>query len=507
MKTLQPHNRFNIINNKIIMKKIYQIIIAISIGSFFFISCEKDPSTPPTPEIKTADEINTFIWSGLHDYYLWTKNVPNLNKSYYTPNSDSLNQFLNKYTDHEKLFYDLLYDYGHTDKFSWIVDDYEVLEKEFEGITKSMGYNFMLGRYATGDKVFGYVRYVVKGSPAAIAGIKRGDLFTQVNNQDITVTNYMDLLVNSEAYTLNFVDLINTTLTPNGKTATMTAIEIAENPIFLDTVYTINNQKIGYLVYNSFTSTYDKELNNVMLKFKNEGINKLILDLRYNGGGSVQTATYLASMIYGINTTKIFLKTEYNDVLHEYLNQEYGSDYFDVKFESLIYGENDNNTAINTLNLPAIHIITSDNTASASESIIVGLKPYITVTTVGTNTYGKYVGSITLKDYIDDKGTVNPKHKWAMQPIVLKIASSTGYSDYVDGLAPNVTIEEEITNMSVLGDLNEPLLNATISNITGISTKSKAFSNFSYKLLTKSEDFHKKEMYYNNPKIMFNLKK
>ncbi|NJO69159.1 MAG: hypothetical protein HC830_07645 [Bacteroidetes bacterium] len=100
----------------------------------------------------------------MHDYYLWVDKVPALTNSYYLSNVDSLNKFLNRYSDKEELFYDLLYDYNKTDKWSWIVDDYEELEKELEGITKSMGYNFMLARYGTGDKVLGYVRYVVKGA-------------------------------------------------------------------------------------------------------------------------------------------------------------------------------------------------------------------------------------------------------------------------------------------------------------------------------------------------------
>ncbi|NJO69158.1 MAG: hypothetical protein HC830_07640 [Bacteroidetes bacterium] len=131
----------------------------------------------------------------------------------------------------------------------------------------------------------------------------------------------MELLINSETYKLSFANAANGTLTMNGKTANLTAVEVTENPIYLDTVYTVNNTKIGYLVYNSFVSTYDKELNNIMLNFKNQGISKLVLDFRYNGGGSVQSAVYLASMIHGTYTDKTFLKTEYNDLVQDYLKK------------------------------------------------------------------------------------------------------------------------------------------------------------------------------------------
>lgn len=484
------------------MKRIYYLLlIAISFGTIVLTGCKKDDPEEPKPVINEADEINKFIWTGLHDYYLWVKNVPRLTNNYYASNKDSLNNFLNKYSDHEKLFYDLLYKYEEVDKWSWIVDNYEDLEKEFEGITKSMGYTFRLARYGE-QNVLGYVEYVLKGSPAAAAGIKRGDIFTHVNDQQLTISNYMSLLQLS-TYKLSFVNIVNNTLVPNGQTANMTAVEITENPIFLDTVYSVNNAKIGYLIYNGFISNYDVQLNNVMQKFKTAGITKLILDLRYNGGGSVNSATYLASMIYGTYTNKLFLKSQYNDMLQAYVKQEFGEDYLNIYFESEITGENNVKTPIVSLNLSDLYVITTDNTASASESVINGLQPYINVVIVGTATHGKYVGSMTIKDYIDNDGNVNPNHKWALQPIVVKIANSQGVSDYINGLAPQVEIEEDIANLSVLGSLQEPLLNKAITKITGVSTVQKAIIPSGIRLMKipQIQDFTRKTDMYITPKF------
>jgi carboxyl-terminal processing protease len=488
------------------MKRIYFILLAISgLYTLMFTSCKKDTST--TPKIETADEINTFIWNGMRSYYLWVDNVPNLTNSYYNSNTDSINNFLNKYTDHSKLFYDLLYQYETIDKWSWIVDDYVALEKELEGITKSMGYDFMLARYGTGDNVLGYVRYVVKGSPADLAGIKRGYIFTKVDDQQLTISNYMDLLINSQSYKLSFASVLNNTLSLNGISASLAAIEITEDPILLDTVYTVNNQKIGYLIYNAFIPNFDLELNSVFLKFKTEGINNLILDLRYNGGGSVQSAIYMSSMIYGTYTNKVFLETNYNALLQNYLTQTYGSSYFNENFSNYILNTDKSQTPINTLNLSQVYIITTKNTASASELVINGLKPYMDVITVGDTTVGKYVASMTIKDYIDSKGTINPNHTWALQPIILKIANSQGVSDFVKGFSPKVELEEDITNMSVLGEQNEPLLNETLSLISGGGKKStRVPSTFNTSRLATSKDFipHCQEMYFNKK---FNLNK
>jgi C-terminal processing protease CtpA/Prc len=448
------------------MKRNKSFIISILLASLIlvFTGCRKDD--------ESIDEINKFIWTGLHDYYLWTENVPNLSDSKY-PNEGALKSFVNKYTDHEELFYDLLYQYEVIDKWSWIVDDYNELENQLQGISKTMGFDFRLVRISeSSNNIFGYVRYVFKNSPAYYAGMKRGQIFIKVNDQQLTVGNYQSLLFSSDSYKLSFADINGNNIVPNGKSVNLTAVEMQENPILLDTIYNINSSKIGYLVYNGFLPDFDIELNNVFKDFKTNGINKLILDFRYNGGGSIQSAINLASMIYGSYTNKIFCKTKYNKYLQPYLLEEYGADFFNNYFEDTIkiYDENDNITAkdrITSLNLTEIYIITTDNTASASELVINGLKSYISVYTIGTNTHGKYVGSITLKDYINNKGDVNPHHKWAMQPIVLKISSSTDVSDYVNGFTPNVSSEEDFTNLIPLGDLNEPMLDAAINYITG----------------------------------------
>jgi carboxyl-terminal processing protease len=486
------------------MKKFNLFLLTIAgIGFMILTSCKKEATNNT---IKAADEINTFIWKSMRSYYLWVDNVSNLTNSNYTYNSstkinsDSLNAFLNKYSDHDKLFDALLYQPGTVDKWSVLISDYVALEKELSGTYKTMGYDFMLMRFGTGDNVLGYVRYVIKGSPADLAGVKRGYIFTQVNDQQLTTTNYSDLLLNSESYKLSFVNIVNNNLSLNGITATMSAIELTEDPIFMDSVYTVNNQKIGYLVYNSFIPEYDSELNDVFLKFKNEGVSKLILDLRYNGGGSVQSAIYLSSMIYGTYTDKIFLKTSYNSLLQSYLTQNYGAGYFNESFSSNIVNSDYSETPINTLNLSDVYIITTDNTASASEIVINGLKPYINVTTVGTNTYGKYVASMILNDYTDSQGTINPNHTYALMPIILKISNSEGVSDFVNGFTPQVVLDEDITNMSVLGDLNEPLLNETISLIESGSKKAgRVHSDLPLTKIGSQKEFipHMHEMYFN----------
>ncbi len=119
---------------------------------------------------------------------------------------------------------------------------------------------------------------------------------------------------------------------------------------------------------------------------------------------------------------------------------------------------------INSLQLNRVFVLTTSESASASELLINGLAPLIEVIQIGEQTVGKNVGSITVYDYIDNDGTRNPDHRYAMQPIVLKIANSEGFADYAEGLVPSTLIEEDIQNMGTLGDENEPFL-ATVLNL------------------------------------------
>ena len=480
----------------------------IRVISFFLfiivmVNCKKDPVVPPVPIIiKEATDVNKFVYNGLKDYYLWVDQVPNLADRKYTV-KDSLNTFLNSYTDPNSLFTSLLYKYHTIDKWSFIVDDSKVIDNWIQGISETMGFDFMLARIGTTVNVFGFVRYVYKGSPAEKAGLKRGDLFMKVNDQQLTETNYSILLFNVLTYKLSLASISSDNrISLNGKTLSMTAIQMQENPIQLDTVLNVGSFKVGYLVYNGFNADFDLQLNDVFKKFKVAGIDRLVLDLRYNGGGSVQTAKYLASMIYGTATTKVFLKSQYNTGLQEYFVSAEGAASLVENFTDKILKTTTTtaDTPINTVNITKLYVITSDNTASASELLINGLKPYLQVFNVGINTAGKYVGSFTIKDW-DDKGVVNPNNNWAMQPIVVKIANSEGVTDYINGLIPDFSAEEDFVNLMPFGDQNETLLKVVLNNIKGLPQSAIALKSqkLGLKRIFDSQDIRpfSKQMYIN----------
>ena len=126
-----------------------------------------------------------------------------------------------------------------------------------------------------------------------------------------------------------------------------------------------------------------------------------------------------------------------------------------------------NNESLFSLNLDRVFVLTSSRTASASELLINGLDPYIDVIHIGDFTVGKNQGSITVYDYINDSRDKNPNHTYAMQPIVLKIGNVAGYTDFPNGLEPDIFIKESLLNPGILGDIDEPLLKIAIDQISG----------------------------------------
>lgn len=309
-------------------------------------------------------------------------------------------------------------------------------------------------------KVFGYVRYVVAGTDAETKGITRGMVFTEVDGTQLTEQNYRGLLFSSNSsYTIHLADYNDGDPITNATTITLNKSTFTENPILVSKTLDEGGKKIGYLMYNGFIANFDTQLNQAFAQFKADNVTDLIIDLRYNGGGSVRTSTYLASMITGQFNNEVFAKQIWNS---KFMSATSNPEDLINRFTDKIGSQ-----AINSLNLTNIYFITTDSSASASELLINGLLPHITVKTVGTKTHGKYVGSITLYDSptFYSKQGINPRHNWAMQPIVLEIVNKDGNNDK-DGFDPTVEFPEDYGNLGVLGEKTEPLLARTLQLIT-----------------------------------------
>ena len=398
-------------------------------------------------------EIEDFIWEALNTYYYWQDTVPDLADNRFN-SQKSYASFLSRSNENqEQLFESLLID---KDRFSWIVSDYTALENQLRRVYTTSGMILGLERIGESNDLFAYVRYVLPDSDASEKNIKRGDLFLSINNEELTMDNYRDLLSSdAELFSIQLAQISGQTVTPTGISVDLVKAEIQENPIHIHKLIELNNAKIGYLMYNGFVADFDDQLESAFAEFQTQGINQLVIDLRYNRGGRTSSSIKLASMITGQFSGEVFAQTQHNDKLSS-LNQDY-------LFEA---------TAAQ-LKMDRLYVISSAETASASELLINGLSPYIDVILIGDDTTGKNVGSYSIYDWIDDEGNRNPRHTWAMQPITLKIANSEGFADFENGLQADYRLQEDVANLGFLGEIDEPLLEKTLEVMGVLPPKSE----------------------------------
>ena len=429
------------------------VLLAISI----LYSCTPDDSL----EVPTSLESRNFVWKGLNLYYLWQTDVPDLSDNRFASQQE-LNAYLNNFSSPESLFQQLRTD-AQTDRFSVIYSDYRVLQQVLSGTNDSNGMDFGL-RFVPGSQtaIFGWVRYVLPGSDAAAKNVRRGDIFYAINGTPLTVSNYLDLL-SLPSYTIELASFQNGILTPTGESVLLIKQPFAENPVHLSTVIQQGNKTIGYLMYNGFLAGWESQLNNAISSLKAAGINELVLDLRYNSGGSIATATRLASMITGQFAGQVFAREQWNSKAQAYFSSQGGENLID-RFTTQL----GNGTPLTSLNLTRVFVLTTRSTASASELLINGLAPYIDVVQIGEATNGKNVGSITLYDSPDFRfENRNTSHRYAMQPIVLRIANSANFGEYTQGLPADILQAENLENLGTLGNPQEPLLQTALQVIGG----------------------------------------
>ncbi len=469
------------------MKKFFLSLLCLGV---IVQSCNKNDDSPiieeevietPVEETKLRADYpaQDFMWQAMNSFYFWQADVADLDDDRF----DTLNsyvEFLASETDPGTFFYNICNNHvrvvgeqNAVDRFSVAVENYEDLVNSLQGVSKSNGLEFQLYAFSGNNNIYGVVTYIAPNSDASGEDIQRGDAFTGVNGTTLTRDNYINLLFGAnDTYTLNMADIANNSVTDNGEEISLTKIEnFSENPILVSKTIEQNGIKVGYLMYNGFLAAFDNQLNAAFGEFKADGVTELILDFRYNGGGRVSTAVQIASSVYGTNTNDLFLKARYNDKIQSTFDPGDG----ETNFSSTTLS----GAAINALNLNRVYVITTNATASASELVINGLEPYVDVIQVGETTRGKNEFSITFVDDIensyfydeDREGNINPDNQWGIQPLLGRNENADGFSDYTSGLLPDFTIEEDISNLGVLGDPNEPLLAVALNSITGQTAK------------------------------------
>ncbi len=216
--------------------------------------------------------------------------------------------------------------------------------------------------------------------------------------------------------------------------------------VSLDSIYVIENRRIGYFVYDEFDTEAD--ITDIILKFGDNHLDDLIVDLRSNPGGLIHTCRHLASLIVPQEYLgQIFATYRYNPLRTKQLYERTGSS---IRYE---YLNIDENTEQRNLDLNRLFCLVNRNSASCSELLINSLRPYMEIIVIGDTTCGKDVGMEVYS---------NPQYKYVLQPIVFRTYNALGDSVPMTGIEPDIYVK---SNYLQLGDVNESYLKTALNYI------------------------------------------
>ncbi|MFU1856199.1 S41 family peptidase [Sphingobacterium sp. NGMCC 1.201703] len=443
------------------MKRVYYILnLIVFLFVAQFLGCKKDPPSYP---VGSNAYVNNWILDSLRRYYLWNESLP---------------KKVNKDQDPQLFFKSLLH---ANDRFSYMVNPED--PGSFPKSNRNQfGFDYSTVSSADGKLVFGVVKYVYSDSPASRNGLKRGDYISKINGQQLTAANAVvlqnELLIGDKGQ-LTLAALENNSL-KDIRTVDLNMGMLVEQPILRETFH-LNAKTIAYLYINDFSRGIAQSAMSDFTVFKNENVDALIVDLRYNPGGQVAEAAGIAGLISGLPFDTPFII---------YTGNKNGG----RKTESIGQSASGDRTlqyqqVLETgLKLKEVYILTSATTASAAEILINNLKPYVNVITVGETTRGKDQASFVIKDMRPSK-TIS----WEMHPIIYKLSNALGAGDYAAGIVPQYHANEfESLPLKALPSLDDPLIQHAIGLIGGSKSldkrgASKQSSVSSLRILTDSK--------------------
>lgn len=274
------------------------------------------------------------------------------------------------------------------------------------------------------------VTEVYPGSPAADAGLQRGARLLEINGrrvEDLLAAGALGEAIGPAKLgvtgQVRFADRGGTQ-----RLVTMTKRVVTIPPVSATEVHAVGSRRVGYIGFHNFVGPTRTALDGAFARLRQDGADELVLDVRYNGGGLVTVATHLAGLIGGERTRgRTFVRFVHNDK-----NSRRDS--------SQVLA-----SPANALGLSRLVLITTDNSASASELMISGLRPYMDVTVVGSRTFGKPVGQES-RDFCDK----------TLFPVTFFTRNGRNEGDYFDGIAADCEAPDDLTRE--LGDPREASL-------------------------------------------------
>ncbi len=430
---------------------------------FSLCSCGDKHDVNPTEA--AHQKVNDRLYDYFDEAYLWNTQIPR---------RASLQNTLEPESYFEKLRY--LPD----DKWSVLFQNSDQVSRMLENEESGFGYGLAFGVFSNTGSYFAVVTHVYANSPAETAGLKRGDLIIGINRSNITDANVEDLWYAS-SLTLTLGKLMGSQIAEDREVSVQASTQY-NDPVISIRILSHGQHKIGYLCYTNYVEQSESRLTEVFTGFRAAGVTDVVLDLRYNSGGLSTTGIFLSSILApatALNGSTVYLTESWNDFYNDY----YDSEGYDRKQ----YFKQD--IPVN-MDLERIFILTSGQTASASEGTIVGLTPYMDVITIGDSTHGKYCGAAFIETL--DKEDDDLK-QWGMMLVVYRFVNRDGLTDFKEGLAPTFSVPDDLFEAYPFGDERDPQLAKAIELITGNLMPAVAVAPITrsghYRMLSGDHDF------------------
>ena len=376
-----------------------------SIGFIVALLCAGTAFAQTPPASCTTTSQNLWVRDQLNTYYYWYQNLtPNVNPATSASPEAYLEAVRYRPIDNH---YSYITTAAASDAF---FSDSQAIKYGFTNMVRA-------------DDIL--VLQVWPDSGAADVGLQRGDRIVSINGTSVPAH-----IANGTLSAAFGPDVVGQQASivfekPDGerKSAQMVKRLATIPTVSVTRVFETDGRRVGYVMFNNFVQPSTAALNDAFAALKTAGANELVLDLRYNGGGLVDVAQHLASLIGGSRTNgQVAFNYIHNDKIGAILNKT-------TRFT----------LPENALTVDRLFVIGTRATASASELVANALRAFIPVIFIGDTTYGKPVGQYGMR--FCDK---------ILYPVAFSIKNANLEGDYFDGIPPDCPAADDATHQ--LGD-------------------------------------------------------